>query len=113
MHTTIDATNKKLGRLASEIAVILQNKRSVMYNPRLAGSDTVLIKNADKMSITEAKKTKKVYHRHTGYMGHIKSLTLKQMLEKSPAKALRLAVYRMLPKNFLRDRRMKRLIIEE
>ncbi len=113
MIYTIDATNKKLGRLASEIALILQGKKSVYYNPRLAGGDEVYITNIDHLSITQTKKEQKVYYRHTGYMGHLREKTLKQMWEQSPAKVLRLAVARMLPKNFLREKRLKRLIFEK
>ncbi|HEY4499630.1 MAG TPA: 50S ribosomal protein L13 [Candidatus Paceibacterota bacterium] len=112
MKYTLDATHKKIGRLASEIALILQNKKSVYYNPRLAGNDTVLVENIDKLDIPATKLIQKIYHRHTGYMGHLKELTLKQVFERSPEKVLRLAVSRMLPKNFLRAKRMKRLTIK-
>lgn len=108
----IDAKNKKLGRLASDIAVILQGKKSVMYNPRLASGDKVVVKNLDKLDLGVVKMEKKIYYRHTGYMGHLKEKTLKQEWQKSPEKVLRMAVKRMLPKNFLKDKRMSKLKVE-
>jgi large subunit ribosomal protein L13 len=112
MDYFIDATNQKLGRLASEIAVILQGKKSAFYNPRLAGSGKVIVTNVDKLDIAEKKAVQKIYYRHTGYMGHLKKRTLKEYMQKSPAAVLRLAVARMLPKNFIRAKRLKRLIIK-
>ena len=72
----------------------------------------LLVENIDKLDIPATKLIQKIYHRHTGYMGHLKELTLKQVFERSPEKVLRLAVSRMLPKNFLRAKRMKRLTIK-
>lgn len=112
MDYLIDATNRKLGRLASEIAVILQGKKTAFYNPRLAGSGKVTVTNVDKMDISERKAAQKIYYRHTGYMGHLKERTLKEYLQKSPAAVLRLAVARMLPKNFIRAKRLNRLVIK-
>lgn len=112
MEYRIDAKNRKLGRLASEIAVILQGKKSVYYEPRLAGQDKILIENVNQLEFSGNKLTKKRYYRHTGYMGHLKSKTLKEVFEKDPAGVLRQAVERMLPKNFLKAKRMKRLIIK-
>ncbi|MDD5547525.1 MAG: 50S ribosomal protein L13 [Candidatus Pacebacteria bacterium] len=113
MDYIIDAKSKRLGRVASEIAVILQGKKNPHYNPRLAGEGTVTVKNVDQLQFSGGKETKKIYYRHTGYMGHLKETKLKEMFEKSPAKVLQLAVERMLPKNFLRAKRMRRLIIEK
>ncbi len=112
MDYIIDATNKKLGRLASEIAVILQGKKSPFYNPRLVSGDRVVVKNVDKIDIAAKKMSGKVYYRHTGYMGHLKERTLKEAWKRSPAAVLKLAVARMLPKNFIRAKRLKKLIIE-
>jgi large subunit ribosomal protein L13 len=111
MQYTIDATNKKLGRLASEIALILQGKKSANYDPRLAGDDEVIVSNAEKLIFSGSKFEKKRYYRHTGYMGHLKSFTPKEVFKKNPAMLLKIAVERMLPKNFLRAKRMKRLFI--
>jgi large subunit ribosomal protein L13 len=113
MEHIIDAKNKKLGRLASEIATILQNKNSVYYEPRLSGNGNVVIKNIDKMDISPKKMEQKIYYRHTGYMGHLRKKKLKVLYKESPAKVLRKAVERMLPKNSLQPKRMRRLIIEE
>ncbi len=112
MNYTIDATNKKLGRLASEAAQILQGKKSPAYEPRLAGTDWVVVKNASKIIVTGRKAQQKIYYRHTGYMGHLKEKTFEMIFAKSPEKVLWLAVYNMLPKNWLRQKRMNRLKIE-
>lgn len=112
MEYHIDAKNKNLGRLASEIAVILQDKKSVYYEPRLAGQDRVVVENVKDLSFSGNKFVQKQYYRHTGYMGHLKSKTLKEAFEKNPARVLKLAIERMLPKNFLRPKRMKRLVIK-
>ncbi len=112
MQYTIDAKNKTLGRLASEIAGILQGKKSAYYEPRLAGADSVIVENVKDITVTGAKMTQKKYYRHTGYMGHLKSKTLREVMEKDPSQALRHAVERMLPKNSLRSKRMLRLVIK-
>lgn len=112
MEHIIDAKNKKLGRLASEIALVLQNKNSAFYEPRLAGGIVVRVKNIGEMDIAQKKMQQKVYYRHTGYMGHLKKKKLEEAFAESPAKVLRKAVERMLPKNFLRTKRLKRLVIE-
>ena len=112
MEYVIDATNKKLGRMASEIATILQNKKTAYYEPRLAGSDSVRVKNVDKLSIAPKKMEQKIYYRHTGYMGHLKEKKLGIAYTENPGKVLRRTVERMLPKNFLKMKRLRRLIIE-
>lgn len=113
MQYTIDATNKKLGRLASEIAVILQGKKSAAYNPRLEGEDKVVVKNINKMEVTGKKMKQKKYYRHTTQIGHLKEQTLQALWEKKgPAEVLRRAIKGMLPKNKLLVKRMKRLTIE-
>ena len=109
----IDAKNKKLGRLASDIALILQGKKNANYAPHLEGDDKVVVENVKDLSFTGNKFESKKYYRHTGYMGHLKSATLKERFEKSPEKVLRHAVERMLPKNFLQAKRLKRLIIKD
>lgn len=113
MEYTIDAKNKSLGRIASEIAVILQGKKSADYEPRLGGKDKVLVKNVDGIVLTGRKEEQKIYYRHTGYMGHLKQETAKEVIAKKGKKELlRRAVSRMLPKNRLANDRIKRLIIE-
>ena len=112
MEYKFDATNKKIGRLASEIAVILQGKKGADYEPRLPGKDTVVVENVGKLAFSGGKFEKKMYYWHTGYMGHLKEATLKELFIKDPAKVLRMAVLRMLPKNTLASKRIKRLIIK-
>ena len=110
---TIDAKGKRLGRLASEIAVILQGKKNPKYEKRLEGDDKVVVKNIDKFEITGRKIKQKTYFRHTTQIGHLKKATLGMLLEKKgPAEVLRRAVMGMLPENKLRIRRIKKLIIE-
>jgi large subunit ribosomal protein L13 len=112
MKYTIDAKGKKLGRLASEIAVILQGKKNPGYEPRLEGEDTVVVKNIKDMVVTGRKADQKIYYRHTGPLGHLKKRKYAEVFEKKPAWVLENAVRLMLPKNRLLKKRMKRLIIE-
>ncbi len=113
MDYIIDAKNKRLGRLASEIATILQGKKSANYNPRLIGADKVLLKNYRDITLTGRKFKNKVYYRHTGYQGHLKKLTFEQAFERNPKGVIREAIRRMLPKNFLSSRRLKNLVFEK
>lgn len=113
MHYNINAKGKILGRLASEVALILQGKKSVKYNPKDSGTDTVAITNAAQIVVTGDKARQKVYHVHTGYMGHLREKKFGDMMEKHPERIIEWAVYNMLPKNFLRQRRMNRLKITE
>lgn len=108
----IDVKNHKLGRLASEIAIILQGKKKPDYNPRLAGEDRVIIKNIQKLTLSGGKASAKVYYRHAGPLGHLKVKKYQDVFKRNPAWILRHAVGLMLPKNRLRAKRLKRLIIE-
>lgn len=112
MTHTIDAKNQKLGRLASRVAHLLQGKNKPVYNPRLVGGEKVVIKNIAQIQVSGRKAKGKVYHHHTGYIGHLKTATYEQKFKKDPAGVLRLAVSRMLPKNRLRAERMRNLVIE-
>ena len=113
MEYTIDATNKKFGRLASEIAVILQGKKSAKYEPRLEGEDKVVVKNISKAEIGFKKARQRIYYRHTTQIGHLKEQSLEALIEKKgPGAALRKMVMGMLPKNKLQIRRIKKLVIE-
>lgn len=105
----IDATNKVLGRLASQIAVILRGKNKPDFVPYLDKGDGVMIENIDKIKITGKKLENKIYYRHSGFPGGLKK---KKMKEFSPAELLRKAVYNMLPKNKLRKEMMKKLKIQ-
>ncbi len=108
----IDAKNKKLGRLASEIATVLQGKKNPQYQPRLEGEDRVIVKNAHDIVLTGNKANTKVYYRHGGHLGHLKEKKFADTFAKNPAWVLRHAVRGMLPKNKLTSKRLKRLIIE-
>jgi large subunit ribosomal protein L13 len=113
MDYIIDAKKKPLGRIASEAATILQGKKSVRYQPNAVSVDRAIIKNYREFVVTGGKETKKIYYRHTGYMGHLKETTYEQAFAKDPKKVLRVAVRRMLPKNFLNHKRIKHLIFSE
>ena len=106
----IDAKGKTLGRLASDIAVILQGKTTPDYTPNKVSKDRVLVKNVGGITVTGDKMRDKTYYRHTGYMGHLKEQSLEEAFAKDPKKVLREAVRRMLPKNFLNTPRLKNLV---
>ena len=108
----IDAAGETFGRLASKIAILLQDKDLPAYNPRLEGQTKVVVVNVDKIRFTGKKMDEKVYRRHTGYLGGLKERKLAELFEKDPGKVLKMAVRKMLPKNKLRDRRLKRLVIK-
>ena len=105
----IDADGKTLGRLASEIAIILQGKHKSAYVPYLNTGDYVIVINAGKIRVTGNKASQKIYYRHSGYHGGLKEISLAEMLKKSPTKALQHAVKGMLPKNTIGRRMLSRL----
>lgn len=113
MDYHIDAKNKILGRLASEIAVMLQGKKNPKYEPRLAGGNRVFVKNYKNVIVTGKKLKNRVYYRHTGYMGHLKEQTLGERFQKYPKRAIQEVVRKMLPKNSLNAKRLKNLIFVE
>jgi len=106
---TIDAAGKVLGRLASEIAVLLRGKNKPNFVPYLDRGDFVVIKNVNKIKVTGKKAEQKKYYRHSGYLGGLKEITFKKIFEKDPALVLKKAVFGMLPKNKLRAKMIKRL----
>jgi large subunit ribosomal protein L13 len=106
---TIDATGKVLGRLASQIAILLRGKHKPNFDPSKDMGDIVVVKNVDKMKFTGKKLKKKIYRWHSGYLGGLKERTLEEMFKKDPKKVLKLAILGMLPKNRLRKRMIKRL----
>jgi len=108
----IDATDQAPGRLASEIAFLLQGKNKPSFQPHVDMGDTVVVENVDKLKYTGKKLEQKVYYRHTNYPGGLKTTPLKKVAEENPAQVLEHAVKRMLPDNKLRKNRMKRLIIK-
>jgi len=109
---TIDATGKVLGRLAAQIAILLRGKHKPDFVPYKDMGDFVVVKNVGKLKITGKKMEQKKYFRHTGYLGGVKEISLKQLFKENPAEVLRKAVFGMLPKNKLRAKMIKRLKIE-
>lgn len=108
----IDATGKALGRLAAQIAVLLRGKQKPNFLPYKDMGDFVLVKNIHNLKLTGKKIEKEKYFRHTGYLGGLKEISLKKVFKEDPSKVLRMAVFRMLPKNKLRAKQIKRLRIE-
>jgi large subunit ribosomal protein L13 len=107
----VDAEGKVLGRLASEVAFLLQGKQKAYYSPHLNMGDFVVVVNASRIKVTGDKPKKKVYFWHSGYPGGIKKATLEEMNHKKPTWAVEHAIEGMLPKNRLRKRMMRRLHI--
>ena len=97
----VDADGLTLGRLATQIADALRGKRKPTYTPHVDVGDFVVVVNAEKIAVTGDKRQAKLYHRHSGYPGGLKSRTLNDMLERRPEEVIRLAVKGMLPKNRL------------
>lgn len=95
----VDATDKPLGRLASEIARRLRGKHKPQFTPHVITGDCIIVINAEKVAVTGNKRTDKLYHRHSGYPGGLKTMTFEQMIEKHPERVIELAVKNMLPKN--------------
>lgn len=108
-----DAKEKVLGRLAVEIAIVLRGKNKVDFTPNIDGGDFAVVINSDQLKVTGKKEEGKIYHRFSGYPGGITSTRLKDQREKDSRKIINHAVYRMLPKNKLRDKMIKRLLISK
>ena len=105
----VDAQNKTLGRLSTEIAKRLCGKHKPIYTPHVDTGDYIVVVNASKIRVTGNKMTDKVYYKHTGYIGNLKSENLETMLEKYPEKVLMKSVRGMLPKNKLGRAMIKKL----
>ncbi|MBO1005381.1 50S ribosomal protein L13 [Pseudogracilibacillus auburnensis] len=105
----VDAEGKTLGRLASEVATILRGKHKPTYTPHVDTGDHVIIVNAEKIELTGKKLTDKIYYRHTGYVGGIKTRTALEMRTNHPEKMLELAIKGMLPKGSLGRQMFKKL----
>lgn len=97
----IDAQDKVLGRLASRLALVLQGKNKPEYTPHVDTGDFVVVINCEKVALTRDKAGKKVYRRHTGWIGGLKEVSFTEMIEKHPERVIQLAVRRMLPKTRL------------
>jgi len=107
----IDAKEKVLGRLASEIASILRGKNKPIFTPHMDAGDYIVVINADKVILTGGKIEKKIYYHHSGYVGGLKKTTAKEMLLKRPENLIKFAVKGMLPKNSLGRRQLTKLKI--
>lgn len=105
----VDADGQTLGRLASKVAQILRGKHKSTYSPHLDVGDYVIVINSSKIHVTGRKMLQKMYYRHSGYPGGIKSINLRDLLRRHPTRAVELAVKGMLPKNRLGRRMFKKL----
>ena len=107
----VDAEGKTLGRLATQIADVLRGKRKPEYTPHIDTGDFVVVVNAEKIAVTGKKLDDKMYHRHSGYPGGLRSRTLREQLERQPTEVLRKAVKGMLPRNRLGRAQLQKLKI--
>jgi large subunit ribosomal protein L13 len=105
----VDASDKTLGRLASEIAHRLRGKHKAEYTPHVDTGDYIVVINAEKVRVTGAKRTDKTYHRHTGYPGGLKSMSFEKLIDKAPERVIQGAVKGMLPRNPLGRAMFKKL----
>ena len=105
----VDADGKTLGRLASEVALRLRGKHKPQYTPHVDTGDFIVVVNAEKIHVTGNKLKDKMYYRHTGYVGNLKSMSLEKLLQKSPDRAITLAVKGMLPHNPLGRAMLRKL----
>ncbi|MDD7077911.1 MAG: 50S ribosomal protein L13 [Lachnospiraceae bacterium] len=107
----VDATDKTLGRLASEVAKVLRGKNKPIFTPHIDTGDYVIIVNAEKVQVTGKKLDQKVYYHHSEYVGGMKETTLREMMAKKPEKVIELAVKGMLPKGPLGREMYKKLYV--
>ena len=105
----VDATDKTLGRLSTEIANRLRGKHKAEYTPHVDTGDYIVVVNAEKVRVTGKKVDDKMYHHHTGYPGGIKSISFGQLMEKSPESAIQKAVKGMMPRNKLSSAMLTKL----
>lgn len=95
----VDAADKTLGRLASEIAHRLRGKHKAEYTPHVDTGDYIVVINAEKVRVSGTKTKNKIYHSHTGYPGGLKSISFEKLIDKAPERVLQGAVKGMLPRN--------------
>jgi len=105
----IDADGKTLGRLATEVASRLRGKHKPIYTPHVDTGDYIVIINAEKIKVTGNKAKNKVYYKHTGYIGNLKSITFEKQIKKAPERVIEMAVKGMLPKNKLGSAMYKKM----
>ena len=107
----VDATDKTLGRLASEVAKVLRGKNKPIFTPHIDTGDYVIVVNAEKIKVTGRKMDQKIYYHHSDYVGGMKEATLKEKLAKKPEQVIELAVKGMLPKGPLGREMYKKLFV--
>jgi large subunit ribosomal protein L13 len=105
----VDATDQTLGRLATQLAVIIRGKDKPLFTPHLDCGDYVIVINAEKIHVTGNKLVEKMYYRHSGYPGGLTETPLKDQLRKHPERVIETAVRRMLPKNLLSEKVIQKL----
>ena len=105
----VDANGKTLGRMATQIADALRGKRKPTYTPHVDTGDFVVVVNAQKIAVTGNKRAGKLYHRHSGYPGGLRTRTFEQMIERRPEEIIRLAVKGMMPRNRLARKQLTKL----
>jgi len=105
----VDANGAVLGRLAAAVASRLQGKHNPLYTPHVDSGDWIVVINAEKVVLTGKKLDKKLYHRHSGYIGGLTSTTARELQEKTPEDLIRFAVKGMLPRNRLGTKQLKKL----
>ncbi len=105
----VDASGKVLGRLATEVATLLQGKHKPIFSPHLDTGDYVVVINAAKVKVTGKKEKQKMYYRHSGYPGGLKSTSLERMMQIHPTRVIEYAVKGMLPHNRLGQAMIKKL----
>ena len=105
----VDATGKTLGRLSTEIARRLRGKHKPEYTPHVDTGDYIVVVNAEKIRVTGNKLKDKMYHRHTGYIGNLKSISLEKLLDETPERAVQFAVKGMLPRGPLGRKMLTKL----
>jgi large subunit ribosomal protein L13 len=106
-----DAKKESLGRMATKIVAVLRGKNKADFTPNIDGGDLAVVINSDKLQVTGNKMEGKIYHHFSGYPGGVRSVKLKDQMEKDSTEVIRKAVYGMLPKNKLRSPMIKRLLI--
>jgi large subunit ribosomal protein L13 len=105
----VDASGKTLGRLSTEIARRLRGKHKPEYTPHVDTGDYIVVVNAEKIRVTGNKRKDKMYHRHTGYIGNLKSISLEKLLDQAPERAIEHAVKGMLPRGPLGRKMLSKL----
>ena len=105
----VDATGKTLGRLSTEIARRLRGKHKPVYTPHVDTGDYIVVVNAEKVRVTGNKRKDKMYHRHTGYIGNLKSISFEKLIDLAPERAIEHAVKGMLPRGPLGRKMLSKL----